>query len=399
MAGGRSKWAILTPAGHSPVYEPLVDRTTGIWTKAEPLSDARTKALDENVGPPGKVKHRSDCLRSLQVKGDGRAAPRQQIVWSTAECLPAGSLDTNHIGTEVREDHARMRPRSDPTDLNHTDPLQRTTAGRRIPSILRHAPDTTWLGTPVPTARRGGGGPPSARRSCSRGAVKLPRCAGLSGTTTARSTLSLSGMGSGSLGGQRCSYAADGSPSRGGEWIRDLDRVRRIWADCQGGRYEVGVQPGHPLGFYSHAYAGEVALCRVLADPTGELTDLRTRAREYPAALGDALVEGLWEADFAVQLAHYGTAGTDPTYAAGCLFRGIGVACHALHGRARQWLINEKGMVASAAMLAVAPPSFAERAHSLLAGVGGSQQRIAETAAKAEALIAEVRAAIAQPAS
>ncbi|UWZ34530.1 hypothetical protein Drose_25300 [Dactylosporangium roseum] len=137
----------------------------------------------------------------------------------------------------------------------------------------------------------------------------------------------------------------------------------------------------------------------MLADPTGELTDLRTRAREYPAALGDALVEGLWEADFAVQLAHYGTAGTDPTYAAGCLFRGIGVACHALHGRARQWLINEKGMVASAAMLAVAPPSFAERAHSLLAGVGGSQQRIAETAAKAEALIAEVRAAIAQPAS
>jgi hypothetical protein len=48
------------------------------------------------------------------------------------------------------------------------------------------------------------------------------------------------------------------------DWIyRDLDRVRRVWADCCQGGYEVGVQAGHPLGFYSHAYAGEVALCRV----------------------------------------------------------------------------------------------------------------------------------------
>ncbi len=178
------------------------------------------------------------------------------------------------------------------------------------------------------------------------------------------------------------------------DWIyRDMDRVQRIWADCQSGRYQVATQPGHPLGFYSHAYPGEVALCRVLTDPTGELTDLQTRTREYPAALGDALVDGLWEADFAMQLAGYGAAGTDPTYAAGCLFRGIGVACHALHGHARQWLINEKGMVAATERLPIAPPGFAEQAHSLLAGIGESQQQIAETVSKAQALISLVRAA------
>ena len=176
------------------------------------------------------------------------------------------------------------------------------------------------------------------------------------------------------------------------DWIyREVDRVQRIWADCQSGRYEVGTQPGHPLGFYSHAYPGEVALCRVLADPTGELTDLRARTREYPPALGDRLVEGLWEADFAAQLARYGAAGTDPTYAAGCLFRGIGVACHALHGHARQWLINEKGMVAAAGRLPDAPPGFAEQAHSLLASIGESQQQIAETVSKAHALVSLVR--------
>lgn len=182
------------------------------------------------------------------------------------------------------------------------------------------------------------------------------------------------------------------------DWIyRDLDRVQRIWGDCQHGRYEIGIQPGHPLGFYSHAYAGEVALCQVLADPTGELTDLRAQTATYPAALSDALVEGLWEADFIARAARYGVSGSDPAYTAGCLFRAVGVACQALHGHARRWLINEKGMVALTAALPVAPPGFAGRVHSLLAAVGRSQDEMAETVSAAEALIALVRAAVGQP--
>ncbi|MGW4661508.1 nucleotidyltransferase domain-containing protein [Streptosporangium sandarakinum] len=179
------------------------------------------------------------------------------------------------------------------------------------------------------------------------------------------------------------------------DWIyRDLDRVHRIWADCREGRYEIGVQPGHPLGFYSHAYAGEVALCRVLADPGGELTDLRERTRAYPPALGDALADGMWEADFCVELARYGVSGADPAYAAGCLFRAVGVACQALHGHAGRWLINEKGMVASAGRLPAAPGGFAVRAERLLGRVGEPAERIAETVTEAATLMREVRAAV-----
>jgi len=179
------------------------------------------------------------------------------------------------------------------------------------------------------------------------------------------------------------------------DWIyRDLDRVGRVWNDCQAGRYEVGVQAGHPLGFYSHMYAGEVAVCRVLADPIGELTELQARARQYPTALGEALVAGLWEAEFVVHGARYAAAGADPAYAAGCLFRAIGVACHALHGHARQWLINEKGMVASAGWLASAPPGFAARVHRMFAAIGESPSQIAQVAASATALIGEVHAAV-----
>ncbi len=184
------------------------------------------------------------------------------------------------------------------------------------------------------------------------------------------------------------------------DWIyRDLDRVHRVWNDCQAGRYEVGIQVGHPLGYHSHTYAGEVALCRILADPTGELAALQTQTRQYPAALGDALVRGLWEADFLLTHgAHHGAMGADPTFAAGCLFRVVGVACHALHGHGRQWLTHEKGMVASAACLPQAPPGFAERAQAILAAVGTSPPEIAQTVSRAAALIDEVRAATEPPA-
>lgn len=147
------------------------------------------------------------------------------------------------------------------------------------------------------------------------------------------------------------------------DWIyRDLDRVRASWIDCQAGRYTVGQQPGHPLGFYSHAYAGEVALCQVLADPTGAVSALREQARDYPRPLADALVAGLWEADFMIGAAR--KAPLDRVYVTGCLFRAVGVMAQALHGRAGRWTINEKGIVAAAAKLDIAPPGFAAAAEA-----------------------------------
>ncbi|WP_211267134.1 nucleotidyltransferase domain-containing protein [Nonomuraea candida] len=178
------------------------------------------------------------------------------------------------------------------------------------------------------------------------------------------------------------------------DWIyRDLDRVHRIWRDCRAGVYELGFQVGHPLGFHSSAYAGEVALCQVLADPTGELAALQAETAHYPPALREALVERLWESDFLLASARYAATGRDPAYAAGCLFRVIGVACQALHAADGAWLINEKGMIASADRLPSAPKGFGERAQALLASVGETPEEITRTIDAAAGLIAEVRTA------
>ncbi|KUL39923.1 nucleotidyltransferase domain-containing protein [Actinoplanes awajinensis] len=154
------------------------------------------------------------------------------------------------------------------------------------------------------------------------------------------------------------------------DWIyRDLDRVRSCWADAEQGRYAFHVQAGHPLGVPDFAYPGELALSRILADPTGELGDLRRRVLVFPRPLAEALVAGLWEADFLVGLARKAVSRFDTGYVAGCLFRLAGVCAHALHGAAGQWLINEKGAVAAAGRLPGAPAKFQERVDAAFAAI------------------------------
>jgi hypothetical protein len=156
------------------------------------------------------------------------------------------------------------------------------------------------------------------------------------------------------------------------DWIyRDLRRVRAACSDAGQGRYDFHRQPGHPLGVPDFAYAGEVALGVVLADPAGELAALRAQLAVYPAALADALIAGLWEADFLVGGARKGVSRGDAAWIAGCLFQALSICAHALHGAAGRWAINEKGLIAAAAALPGAPERFRERVEAIFTCVDG----------------------------
>ncbi|MFD7071812.1 nucleotidyltransferase domain-containing protein [Streptomyces sp. NPDC059913] len=172
------------------------------------------------------------------------------------------------------------------------------------------------------------------------------------------------------------------------DWIlRDLDRVEAVWADCREGRYEVGVQPGHPLGFWSPAYPGEVALGRVLADPRGELAPLREETLRYPEPLRAALVAAAWEADFSVAAARKSAPGGDALHVSLCLSRAFGVLAQSLHAHHRVWCLNEKGATAAAAALPDAPARYAERVGAALRGLDPAAVELAAE------LVGEVRAA------
>lgn len=183
------------------------------------------------------------------------------------------------------------------------------------------------------------------------------------------------------------------------DWIyRDLDRVRGCWQEAQQGRYAIHFQVGHPLGVPDFAYVGELAIGRVLADPTGQVAALREQMSHYPAALGSALVPAsLWEAGFCLDIAAKAVSRVDIAYVAGCLFRALLLCAHALHGRAGRWLINEKGAIAAAGRLPGAPSDFSHRAQGILAHVGADPAKLRSGLAAAADLIADVRAACGPP--
>jgi hypothetical protein len=150
------------------------------------------------------------------------------------------------------------------------------------------------------------------------------------------------------------------------DWIyRDADRVQQAWADATAGRFYFHGQVGHPLGVPDFAYAGEVALGKVLADATGELSNLKGAATDYPPRLAQAVVARLSEATFLIGGARKGAERADAAYVAGCLFRVVGLCAHAIHANAGRWLINEKGAIDACSDLVGAPLEFATRAHGL----------------------------------
>lgn len=172
------------------------------------------------------------------------------------------------------------------------------------------------------------------------------------------------------------------------DWIyRDLDRVHRTWRECQAGRFEVGTQAGHPMGFYSPAYVGELALGRILADPGQELTALRREIRTYPPALRAALVDNArWAVPFTLAGARKGAGRGDAFYVAGCLFRAVGLLVQAMHAYAETWVLNEKGAVRAAGALPVAPADFAARAHGLFGALGTTPEQLHTGIDEAESL-------------
>jgi len=162
----------------------------------------------------------------------------------------------------------------------------------------------------------------------------------------------------------------------GGAWLqidgtavdwpyRDFERVRNSWRHALQGRSTFHAQVGHPLGVPDFAYAGELALGQVLADPTGQLMALQREVATYPLALSEAVVtSSLWEAGFCLDVARKAVSRAHTTYVAGCLFRTVLLCAHALHARSGRWLVNEKGAVTAAGRLPSAPQRFTRRAQA-----------------------------------
>ena len=198
-------------------------------------------------------------------------------------------------------------------------------------------------------------------------------------------------------------FGAWGPWINGGAWTRvrgikldllyrDLRLVDRVLDDCAAGRFTCDYQPGHPHGFCSHIYAGEVHHALALHDPAGALAERRARTSPYPPALATAIVRRfLWEAGFAVTTAAGPAARGDLAYVSGCLFRAVACLVQVLFAVNGRWFVNEKGSVAEAAALPRTPPGFATDVEAALSGLRSEPATLAAALEAMSELTARVR--------
>lgn len=143
---------------------------------------------------------------------------------------------------------------------------------------------------------------------------------------------------------------------------RDLVKVNRVIDDCHIGRITIDYQPGHPHGFVSSIYMGEIALCQALYDPDGVLEALKVKTKPYPVGLKQATIDTFaWEISFSLLVAQKAIARNDVVYAAGCCFRSVACMNQVLFALNEDYLLNEKGAIAIANKFAICPQDYQQR--------------------------------------
>ncbi len=171
----------------------------------------------------------------------------------------------------------------------------------------------------------------------------------------------------------------------GGAWLtidgrkvdllyRELDAVTRVIEQCCSGHIEMHYQPGHPHGFASVIWMGEIALCRVLHDPTGALGALKVRCSPYPVPLAEAIIRRFqWEIRFSIENAEHALARRDQTHIAGCAYRALACLAQVLFAINACYLINEKGALAEAAIFPLTIDDLSKRVRAIWQHIGSGE--------------------------
>ena len=176
------------------------------------------------------------------------------------------------------------------------------------------------------------------------------------------------------------------------DWLyRNLALVRRTIEECRAGRPTLHHQPGHPHGFHTHIYLGEIHHCRPLHDPRGVLQRLKPLADPYPQLLKKALVRSqLWKAGFALDTTRGPVERGDVFHASGSFFQCVACLVQTLHALNEHYPINEKGALKAVDALSLRPPGFVRTASAVLSRPGESPDRLRHSLRELEGLVEAV---------
>ena len=176
---------------------------------------------------------------------------------------------------------------------------------------------------------------------------------------------------------------------------RETAQVESVVSHSIAGHFEIVYRPGHPLGFLSSTYAGEIAICEPLWDPLGWVGNNKRRLVEYPEALRRELVRHFgFEARFNILIAEKPAKCSDVSYVAGCLFQVVGALLMVLFALNRVYWLNEKGALRFTDRFQIVPARFRERVERMWESVRKDPDSLESALGKARELNEEVAALV-----
>jgi predicted nucleotidyltransferase len=128
--------------------------------------------------------------------------------------------------------------------------------------------------------------------------------------------------------------------------FRDINRVEQVIEEGLAGNVSTHYHTGHPHAFLNVMYMGEVSICKILADKTNRIAELKSKTIPYPKSLKDAIIGYfMFEASFSLMFAKDNVDKDDLSYVMGHCFRTISCLNQVLFALNEEYCINEKKAV------------------------------------------------------
>ena len=149
--------------------------------------------------------------------------------------------------------------------------------------------------------------------------------------------------------------------------LRDLKRVEQVMKDTEQGIVTANYQTGHPHGYISAMYRGELAISKILYANDENFYEFKKQAERYPTALQKGLTEFfMFEAGFSLMFAENNIDKDDVSYVCGHCFRSISSLNQVLFAVNKEYCINEKKAVKMIETFNIKPSGYKNRIDKII---------------------------------
>ena len=173
--------------------------------------------------------------------------------------------------------------------------------------------------------------------------------------------------------------------------LRDIKRVEQVMKDTNQGIVTANYQTGHPHGYISVMYRGELGISKILFARSGSFCELKKQAETYPSALQKGLTDFfMFEAGFSLMFAKDNIDKDDISYVCGHCFRSISCLNQVLFAMNKEYCINEKKAVKMIDVFKIKPYGYKEKIDKIISLISSDADNTRKGIDILEGLINEV---------